>query len=166
MLQFLCTWMLAFLGAALLPMKPVRLRLGELLAADATTLAPALAANKIALVKAPFNVNEDLVLGTLTLADFTGSTPIAGATGTQQAGVDPVTGQQKVTVLTPVGGWRWETADLVHLPQTIYGFVLLNDAGDTLLGAELLPAGTLLQTAGQFIDLGAVELSFVLRPLS
>lgn len=153
-------------GFSMLPMIAVREALGTLLAADATTLAPAVNANKVALFMNNVAVTENLVAGDLTPATFTGSTPIAGATGAQQTGIDPVTQEQIVTIKEPVGGWRWATTNTVNLPQTIYGFALYDSTLATLLGAALLPAPITLTAAGQEINLGAVQMRFVLRPLS
>lgn len=149
----------------MLPVKAVRLQLGELLAADATTLAPAMSANKIALVQSAFVPSETLVIGDLTLATFDGSTAKAGATGTQQVGNSPATGDQIITITEPIGGWRWETTGVTNLPQTIYGFALIDNAGAVLLGTALLPTPLTLQEAGQEINLGAVQMTMVLQPL-
>lgn len=150
----------------MLPMKPLRLALGTLLAAQSTTLAPAVDANKIALVKNDVTPVETLAIGDLELANFTGSTPIAGSTGAQQTGIDPITGQQRITIKDPVGGYRWVTGDAVGLPQTIFGYALINNAGDTLLGYGLLPEAVELQAAGEEINLGSVTMTFVAEPLA
>jgi hypothetical protein len=149
----------------MLPMEAVRLQIGNLLAADTTTLAP-VAANKIALIKAPFTLSETLVLAGLTLADFNGSTPIAGAAGAQLVGIDPATQDQVITIKDPAGGYRWITGSLLNLPQTIYGFALIDNAGATLLGVELLPTPLALQAIGQFIDIGPVAMNIVQNPIN
>lgn len=142
----------------MLPIKSIRLALGELLAADIPTLAPA-TANKIALVIANFVPTETLVVGDLTLADFDGATPIAGATGAQQAGVDPATGEQLVTIKPPAGGYRWETTGVTNLPQTVYGYALLDNAGTGLLATALLPTPVTLDAVGQEINIGEVTIA-------
>lgn len=148
------------------PVKSVRLQFGELLAADATTLAPAADANKMALVKAEFNDNEDLVAGDLTLADFNGSTPIIGAVGSQLVGTDPVTGDQKITIKDPAGGYRWEVGSTLNLPQTIYGRVLLsNDLAD-LIAYELFDQPITLTAVGQEINPGPATMVLVSAPVS
>ena len=149
----------------MLPMILLRDQLGALLAADTTTLAT-VAANKIALVAAPFALDENLVPADLTLATFTGSTPIAGAAGAQGVGTDPATGEQIITILAPVGGWRFVCSAPPGAPETIYGFALLNAAGTKLFGAELLPLPITITLAGDEIDLGAVNITFVLQPMS
>lgn len=150
----------------MLPMKAVRIRLGELLAADATTLAPATDANIIALIAAPFTESENLTVAGLTLATFTGSAPIEGATGSQQSGVKPATGEQAVTILAPAGGWRWECTAAPTTPEGIFGYCLLSNDGLTILAVTTLPTPQSIAGVGDFIDLGAVELTFTLAPIS
>lgn len=149
----------------MLPLEALRLQLGELLAADTTTLAPA-SANKIALIAAPFSLTETTLLSSLTLATFTGATPLAGATGAQNVGLDPVTGAQVIQIKPPAGGYRWITGDLVNLPQTIYGYALLDNAGAVLLALAQLPTALTLQVAGQFIEIDPVNITFVPQPMS
>ena len=149
----------------MLPMKALRLQIGELLAADTTTLAP-VSANKIALLAADFSSNEDLTVADLTLADFDGSTPIAGASGTQLAGIDPLTGEQLVTIKEPAGGWRWEMSGLTVPVQTIFGYALLDSTLADLQAIQKLPAPITLDTVGQQIDIGAAVLRIVLQPVS
>ena len=150
----------------MIPMKELRLKLGTLLAADSATLAPAADANEIALIKAAFNEDEDLVIGDLTLADFDGSTPIAGALGTQQTGIDPDTAEQRITIKDPLGGYRFITTGLTNLPQQIFGMALTNLAGTALLGVELFDEPITLTEVGQEINLGKVQMTMVLQPLS
>lgn len=149
----------------MLPMRDVRLQLGDLLAADTTTLAPA-SANKIVLIMAAFALNENLILGDLVLATFTGSTAIAGSTGAQLVGLDPVTGAQVIEIKAPVGGYRWITGNAVNLPQTIYGFALVDNAAAVLLAAAALPQPITLQEAGQFISVDPVYMTLVSQPIS
>jgi hypothetical protein len=149
----------------MLPMKSVRLSLGTLLAADTGSLAPA-TANKIALIAAPFTLNEGLTAGGLTLATFTGSTPISGTSGAQGAGINPATQDQLITILTPAGGWRWVCTVAPGAPEVIYGFALLDHTLATLLAAEALVTPISIADVDDEIDLGAVTMTFVLQPLS
>jgi len=150
----------------MLPMKDLRLSLGDTLAADAGTLAPVADANVIALIKAAFALSEDLVATDLTLADFTGSTPIEGATGAQQVGIDPATLQQMITIKEPAGGWRWVNADAPPATQTIYGYCLLSNDLATLLAAAVLPTPITLTDVNQVVNLGQVNMTFVAQPLT
>lgn len=150
----------------MLPMKTVRLQLGELLAADATTLAPAANANEIALIAAPFTPGENLTIADLTFATFTGSAPKAGATGSQQAGIDPATQDQVITILAPAGGYRFECTATPSSPESIFGYALTTHLGAVLLGVVLFPAPLSIAEAGDFIDLGAVNMTLVSSPIS
>jgi len=150
----------------MLPMSAVRLQLGELLAADDTTLAPASSANKIALIAEAFTPSEDLVIGDLTLATFTGSAPKAGATGAQQAGIDPATHDQVITILAPAGGYRFECTVTPTPAETIYGYALTDNAGAVLLGVQAFATPIVIAEVGDFIDLGAVEMTLVNQPIS
>lgn len=150
----------------MLPMKSLRLALGTLLAAQASTLAPVADANVMALVKAPFNLDENLLPGDLILADFTGSDPIEGATGAQTTGIDPVTLAQVIEIKPPLGGYRWETTNTDNLPQTIYGYALFNNDLSALLAVALLPDPITLQDTDQFIDVDSATLTFVQQPIS
>jgi hypothetical protein len=158
--------LIAGLALGLLPTFAVREQLGNLLAADATTLAPAMTANKIALVNQAFTPNENLTIAGLSFATFTGSTPIAGAAGAQGVGLDPATGDQVVTILAPAGGWRWTCTTAPTTAETIYGYALTNNAGTTLLGTELLPQPITISEVGDLVDLGAVAINFVNQPMS
>lgn len=150
----------------LLPMKALRLKFGTLLAADAATLAPAADANVMVLFMNDIQVNEDLVAADLTEADFTGYAEIAGAVGGQQVGVDPVTGDQVITILAPAGGYRWECTGAPAEPQPIYGYALMNEAKTTLLAATRFDVPITVANVGDFIDIGAVAITMVLQPAS
>jgi hypothetical protein len=150
----------------MLPMSALRLSLGSSLAANATYLAPASLPNAIALIIAPFTPNENLTLAALTLATFTGSTPIDGIAGAQEVSIDPVTLQQKITIKPPAGGWRFACTAGSGLPQTIYGYALVDNAVAVLLGVQVLPTPITITASGQAIDLGVVEMDFVAQPIS
>jgi hypothetical protein len=149
----------------MLPVNSLRLALGDLLAADVPTLAP-VAANKIALIAAPFVMDQNTVLAGLTLATFTGSAPKAGAAGAQQVGVDPATGDQVITILQPAGGYRFECTVAPATPETIYGAALINNAGTALLGLMELPNPINIAAVTDFVDVGTVEMRFVQQPIS
>lgn len=130
-----------------------------LLAADPATLAPVANAIYLALVKTNFAPSEGLVLADITLADFTGSTAIGVTVGAQPEGFDPATDASIIDLSPPVGGFRWVTGDVVHLPQTIYGYVLLNHAKTIVWGSALLVNPLVLSLAAQVVDIGDVRLS-------
>lgn len=126
----------------------------QLLAADTATLAPATLANKIALVMANFVPSESLKLSDLTLATFTGSTPILGTAATQPEGLDPATGDSIIDLPAASGMYRWETTATTLLPQTIYGYALIDNGATKLLASALLDAPVTLTDINQRIDIG------------
>jgi len=134
----------------------VREKAAQLLAADTSTLAPAVLANKVALIKAAFTPSENLAFSDLTLADFDGSTPLDCGTGTQPEGLDPNTNDALIALKTPAGGWRWETTGTTNLPQEIFGFALLDNALAVVLAAELLPTPQQLTGVNQAVALGSI----------
>jgi hypothetical protein len=149
----------------MVPLKAVRLQLGELLAGDTTTMAP-VTGNKMVLIKTAFVPNENIVLADLDQADFDGSTALVCGSGVQPVGIDPSTQDQVITIKSPVGGFRWETSGLTNLPQTIYGYALMDNAAAVLLGSELLDTPILLSAVGEEIDLGSVKMTIVTEPIS
>jgi hypothetical protein len=149
----------------MLPSKALRESLGTLLASDTSGLANA-TPNKVALFVNSITPNENILMSALTLASFTGSSPKTGTAGDQGVANDPVTGDQVITILAPAGGWRWVcTADPIS-PQTVFGFVLTDATLATMIAIALLPAPVTISHAGQQIDLGALEITFVLQPMS
>ena len=136
----------------------LREKAAQLLAADTATLAQAANANVVALVMANFNSSEQLVASAVTLATFDGSTPLAVGLGTQAEGLDPNSADALISLKSPVGGWRWETTGTTNLPQTIYGYVLLDQALTTLLASEKLDTPVTLNAVNQVIELGALKI--------
>jgi len=150
----------------MLPVKALRLSLGETLAADPATLAPVALGNKIALVANAFTEDENLDIPDFTLATFTGSAPKVLGTGTQPVGLDPATGEQIITMLEPAGGLRWECTATPATPENIFGFILMDNAGAVLLAMHAFPTPITISEAGQEINLGAATLILVLQPMS
>jgi hypothetical protein len=149
----------------MLPMLAARLDLGETWAADSVVFVPA-APTKLMLYQNDVAIDENLVLGDLTAADFDGYAAIASPNAAGQVAVDPVTGDQIVTVNEAAGGWRWETTGLTNLPQTIFGFALTNAAGAVLLAIEALPVPVTLTASGQEINIGTAKFTVVLQPMN
>jgi len=150
----------------MLPIKAVRLQLGELIAADATTLAPPALANIVRLVMAAFAAEENLVVADLTFATFDGSTALAAGLGTQQVGIDPVTLEQIVTIKEPAGGWRFEVTGATNLPQTIFGYALLTDGSAALLAVNQFLEPITLSAIGEEINLGTLKFTIVPQPMA
>lgn len=145
--------------------RALREQAAKLLAADPTTLAPVSLAIQVALVKAAFSPSEGLVFADVVLADFDGSDPIDVTVGAQAEGLDPLSSDAIITLSPPVGGFRWETTGTTLLPQTIYGAVLLNNAGDTLMASYRLPTPVILTGINQVLDLGNLFLRQIANTL-
>lgn len=150
----------------MLPVKTLRLEMGTLLAADTTTLAPAVGGNKVSLIAAAFTPGENLVLADLTLAAFTGSAAKTAGTGTQGSGVDPATGEQIITILDPAGGWRWTCTVAPGAPETIFGIALTDNTIATLLGIEALDTPVVIAAVGDMVQVGVVSFRINAAPIS
>jgi hypothetical protein len=149
----------------MLPMSALRFSLGDGLAANVTYLAPVVA-NEIALIGADFTPSEDLVTSDLTLVSGNGLSPIPGVSGAQLGGISPITQEQVITIKAPAGGWRWLTTTPFVGPVNVFGFALTKTAGGLLLAVQKFDAPIAFTAAGQFLDLGDVEITFVLQPMS
>lgn len=133
--------------------------------ADTTIFAPA-GPCKVELVQAPFTPGLDTSSLTVTPATFTGSTPIAAGVPPHQLFQDPFTGDWFLQFKEPLGGWHWVTGDAVGLPQTIYGWVLLDAAGAACYGSELFATPIVLTAGGQGIDIPQVRYRLPAVPLT
>jgi len=128
----------------------------ELLGADSATLNPGVGSEcKIALVQNDIAPSELITLADCTLANFGGSTPIALGAGAQLVLLDPGTTDAVMDLRLPAGGFRWETTGLLNLPQTIYGFVLLDDGLSVVYASERFDSPVTLTAANQRVDIGA-----------
>jgi len=146
--------------------RALREKAAQLLAADATTLAPATDENTMCLIMANFNPTESSVVADLTLATFDGSTPIDCETGTQPEGLDPVSSAAIITIAPPIGGWRWETTGITNLPQTIYGRALMNDDQTELYALEKFATPIVLTAINQVINLPPATLTLAANSLT
>lgn len=111
-----------------------------LLAADAATLAPAVNANHVHLIKIPFTP-ETYTFNPADVATYTGSAAKSAGTGAQQSFKDPVTGNEIVQLLEPAGGWTWKCTVAPGAPETIYGVCVTDNADAVTLGSGLLEEG-------------------------
>jgi hypothetical protein len=150
----------------MLPMLSLRLALGTLLAADATNLAPAISANKLALVTSPFAPSESLTIGALTLASGNGLDPIACAVGAQEVGLDVNTQQQIITIIPgATTGFRWLSSGSFTAPITVYGIALIDNGAANLWAVALLPNPVIFQAPGFQLDVDPVQIPIVQTPM-
>ena len=144
------------------PTNTILADLPALLAADTTTLAPATLACKLMLSQQTFTPNPALVVGDLLEATFDGYAALTGAVGTQLSGQDPTSGNYFTEMKIPVGGWRFATTGVTHLPQTIFGFALVDNAKAVIYGSALFPQPITLNAIGQVIEVDSLR--FVFNP--
>jgi hypothetical protein len=134
------------------PSSTLQLAIATLLADDTATLA-AVVPPKVHLAKAAFVPGPSLDPATLTEADFDGYTAKAITAGSQDVYTDPTTGLITVELKAPVGGWHWALTGITNLPQTIYGWYVLDSAGTVLYGSGLVPSPITLQLATDAFDI-------------
>jgi len=146
-------------GLDMVPTLALREKAMQLLAADTATLAPAANAKKIALVKVDFPPAETLVFADLDLADFDGSTPLDLGLGTQAEGLNPGTTDAVIDLKLPAGGLRWETTGLTNLPQTIYGWALLDNAGTLLMASGIFEDPITLTAVNERVDVTQAKIT-------
>jgi hypothetical protein len=150
---------------SMVPTKALRNACMELLAADVATLAP-VAGNKIALYTTNVSPSENSVLADFTLATFTGSTPKVATPGTQPAGYVPGTGDSRINISPPVGGFRFECTGAPTPSQTIYGFIMTDNAGAVYLAGQRFTNPIVIVNVGDTIDLGDVNLTLLANSIS
>lgn len=131
----------------------------DLVAADTAFLAAA-AANKVHLVIASFVPSLDLDPTTLTLATFTGSAALSAVIGVQDVFYDPLTGTRAILVKSPAGGWTWNCTVTPGAPETVYGWVMKDNAGTGLVGSGLLTTPVPISTAGQGVIVPEIRIDF------
>lgn len=135
----------------------------DLLAADTGTLG-AVAAMNVHLIVEPFTPSESTDFTALTEASFTGGAALACGTGTQQVFTDPLTGERIIQLKEPAGGFSWEcTADPVA-PETVYGFVVTDDADTVTYGSALLATPVPISAAGQGFSVSYIRLTMAISP--
>lgn len=131
-----------------------------LLAADATTLAPAANANQVHLIINPINP-ETYIFNAADEATFTGGAAKNVGLGAQTVFRDPVTSDWIVILKEPVGGWTWVCTVTPGAPETAYAVCVTDNAGTTTLGSGLLTQGpTVISAAGDGVAEGDIVLRF------
>jgi hypothetical protein len=132
-------------------------RVATLLGTDTGSLAPAAGGVKVHLAIAPFTPSPALVIGGLTEATFVGYAALLAAVGAQQVFTDPLSGQQCIQLVEPLGGWHFNCTGGAGLPQTCYGYYFTDNASAVLWGSALFPSPFVVTATGQSIDIGQVR---------
>lgn len=145
----------------MIPSQAILDQITDLLAADATTIAPAALACHVHLAIAPFSPGAGLDIATLVEATFTGGGAISAGLGAQDVFTDPASGLKIIQLLEPAGGWHWDCTALTDLPQTVYGYWVSDNTDAVLYGSALLDAPLFLNAVGQGIDLPWIRFTFL-----
>lgn len=119
---------------------------------------------KIRLVKAEFDPFD----GAIAVADLTqpvtaGLAQITSGTGTQLESIDPDTGEIIIEIKPPVGGFRFETTAVPASTETVLGYAVLNNAGDTVLGSALFEEPVEFSAINQAHTIGVIQFRIPMR---
>lgn len=128
----------------MIPTQMMLNKIGGAIAAQADTLAPAEDENVVALIVAPFTPSKSLLKAGIVLASLAGLAPIALVAGAQLESFDPASGDIVVDLKLPLGGLRWESTAAPTDPVRVYGYALLTNDLATLIAAETVPQGTIV----------------------
>lgn len=143
----------------MIPTKTVELAGASAIAAAAAMFNPAAGSEQlIVLFKNNELITRNTILADLTLAAFEGYGAIECAAGAPQVAINPVTGAFEVRLREPAGGFEW-IAGGEDLPETIYGFAVLNNAGTLLIAAQNFDTPIVLNAANQVIDVPQPKVS-------
>jgi hypothetical protein len=129
-----------------------------LLATDTGSLA-AVAAMKVRLAQNAFVPAPSRVLADFTIATFGGYADLLAGIGNAQQFNDPATGGRVAQLLEPAGGWHWQATGAA-LPQTIYGYYVVDNAGVQVLGCALFTTPVVLTANGDAIDVANIRITF------
>jgi len=135
----------------------LEVRIPTLLAADASTLAPAALALNVSLVTAAFTPGRSTRYADLTKAAGAGLEPKSPAVGAQLMGFDPSRNAWKVILKEPAGGWNWLATALEDPVETVYGYVVSDNDNSDTYGSDVLEDGPVLVNAiGVIVSVGEI----------
>jgi hypothetical protein len=132
-------------------------RFANLVAADVTTLDAALNV-KILLSKSAFTPGPGTAVGSITEADFDGYAPLEKDAAAPNVYTDPATGDFIIEIPPPAGGFSFETTGVTNLPQTIFGWLLTDNAEAVVYDSQLMSPQPLLTASGQGFSLAPVRI--------
>jgi len=87
-------------------------------------------------------------------ADFDGYAAKTSASWAN--GEDPTTGNKMLTLLPPVGGFRFVAGANITEPQNIHGYVVKQNAEDYIMAGALFDTPVAMSEPGQQLNLGPV----------
>jgi|SRR6516225_8098630 hypothetical protein len=138
----------------------IQQQIAALLAADVASLA-ATTAPKVHLSKAPFTPSPSLDPTSMVESDFAGYASVPIVSGTQLVFQDPLTLLQTIELKEPAGGFHFAVSGTAGLPQTVYGYYVLDSAGAVLLGSARLDTPIPLTANGQAFDIEGPGFAFL-----
>jgi len=141
----------------MVPTSVIEAALADRLATDPATLAPAALANHVHLIIEPFVPSPETDFTLLTEATFAGGADKNAGVGAQQSFVDPLTGNRVVQLLEPAGGWHWQATAAPAAPETVYGYVVTDNADAVTYGSGLLDETVEIADVGDAVDIDQVR---------
>lgn len=137
-------------------------RVPDMLAADATTLAPVALANHVHLINALFNPAPDTIFDPTKEATFTGGGAKSAGIGAQQSFRDPVNNDRVVELLEPAGGWTWICTVTPGAAETIYGVIITDNADAVTFASFLFAVPVVITNAGDAVVVDNLQLRLAL----
>jgi hypothetical protein len=113
---------------------------------------------QIWLVQNNVNYDKATVVGDLTAANFSTYAPVDIDPTTVEQGLDPLNNDSIIDVRAGGTPWRWEVTSTSNLPQTIFGFALVNTAGTLYFAGESFATPIVLNAVGQQISVTLAQL--------
>lgn len=129
------------------------------IANDTNTLNQAADALNVHLVAVDFTPGKPTTYAGLTIATFNGSAAKEVELGPQQVGIDPLTGKRFVQLIPPVGGWYWECAVAPGAAETIFGYVVTNNANSETYGSDKLPQPVTISQVGESVVVDVIRIN-------
>jgi len=115
-----------------------------------TMITNELNANQIVLSQTAFTPSKSTVAADLTPADYGGYAPIDLPLDPCTVSNNPIDDSVNIDLPIPAGGIRFQCTANTNLPQTIYGFALLTEAGVYIAGETFLTP-IVVSTVGQLV---------------
>lgn len=137
----------------------VKATLDAIMAAIAATTilgSAAAAAKKVLLFQNNLDPDTTTLLADLTEADFDGYGQIDLKESVAYDTVDALSGKRQVLVLEE-DPLHWIVTGTANLPQTIYGYAVLNSAGTAIVGIERFAAPVTVTGVDQSIDVPLIR---------
>lgn len=109
---------------------------------------------EVRLIVEPFTPTAYLEVDDLTYASFDGGEPKAPDSNPQNI-TSPSTGMPGLLLREPAGGFNYVCSGTTDLPQTVYGWAVI-DSGGLLAFCDLLDEPVVISEVGDFVTLSAI----------